>query len=69
MLANINRNVLIQYASTLVNILLPKGILLVSGLLAEDEEAIVEVFNKLKLIRHEQKQSWISLLFVNKYNF
>ena len=64
-LANINRNVLIQYASTLVNILLPKGILLVSGLLAEDEEAIVEVFNKLKLIRHEQKQNWISLLFVN----
>ena len=64
-LANINRNVLIQYASRLVNILLPKGILLVSGLLAEDEEAIVEVFNKLKLIRHEQKQNWISLLFMN----
>jgi ribosomal protein L11 methyltransferase len=64
-LANINRNVLIQYASTLVNILLPNGILLMSGLLAEDEEAIVEVFNKLKLIRHEHKQNWISLLFMN----
>lgn len=64
-LANINRNVLIQYATSLVNLLLPNGSLLVSGLLKEDEEAIVEVFNKLKLARREHKQNWISLLFVN----
>jgi ribosomal protein L11 methyltransferase len=64
-LANINRNILIQYASTLVNLLSPNGILLMSGLWKEDEEAIVEVFNKLKLIKREQKQNWISILFAN----
>ena len=63
-LANINRNVLVQYASTLVNILASNGVLLISGLLKEDEEAIVEVFNKLKLINSEQRQNWISVLFV-----
>jgi ribosomal protein L11 methyltransferase len=62
-LANINRNVLIQYASTLVNLLSLNGILLMSGLLKEDEEVIVEVFNKLKMIKSREKQNWLSLLF------
>jgi ribosomal protein L11 methyltransferase len=62
-LANINRNVLIQHEAALVNLLSPNGILLMSGLLKEDEEIIVEVFNKLKLIKREQKQNWLSFLF------
>jgi ribosomal protein L11 methyltransferase len=62
-LANINRNVLIQHEAAMVNLLSPNGILLMSGLLKEDEEIIVEVFNKLKLIKREQKQNWLSFLF------
>ena len=67
-LANINRNVLVQYASTLVNILSPKGMLLVSGLLKDDEKIIVEVFNELVLQNTQQKQTWVSILFTTKYN-
>ena len=62
-LANINKNVLIQHEAAMVNLLSPNGILLMSGLLKEDEEIIVEVFNKLKLIKREQKQNWLSFLF------
>jgi ribosomal protein L11 methylase PrmA len=55
--------VLIQHEAAMVNLLSPNGILLMSGLLKEDEEIIVEVFNKLKLIKREQKQNWLSFLF------
>lgn len=65
-LANINRSVLEQYSSTLVNLLSPKGILLVSGLLKEDEKFIVELFGGLMLYNSQQKQNWISLLFITK---
>jgi ribosomal protein L11 methyltransferase len=67
-LANINRNVLVQYASTLVNILSEKGILLASGLLKDDQEIIVNVFDELKLEKVQQKQKWMSLLFSARYN-
>lgn len=62
-LANINRNVLVYYSSTLVKMLSGKGLLVLSGLLKEDEEIIVETFNKLELKNNQQKENWISLLF------
>ena len=62
-LANINRNVLVQYASTLVNILSEKGILLISGLLKEDEKIIVESFSALQLKYTKQKGNWMAFLF------
>ena len=65
-LANINRSVFEQYSSTLVNLLSPKGVLLVSGLLKEDETFIVELFDSLTLYNSQQKQNWISLLFATK---
>jgi len=65
-LANINRNVLEQYSSTLVNLLSPQGVLLVSGLLKEDQTSIVELFDELTLYNSQQNLNWISLLFANK---
>ena len=65
-LANINRSVLEQYSSTLVNLLSPKGILLVSGLLKEDEKFIVKLFGGLMLYNSQHKQNWLSLLFTTK---
>lgn len=66
-LANINRNVLLQYAQEIVNHLDKDGILLMSGLLKSDEEEIVAAFlNKgLRLQKGLQKGAWISLLFTN----
>jgi ribosomal protein L11 methyltransferase len=62
-LANINRNVLNEYASALVSILSPKGVLLVSGILKEDERVIVAAFNILQPIKVQQNKNWISILF------
>jgi ribosomal protein L11 methyltransferase len=62
-LANINRNVLNEYASALVSILSPKGVLLVSGILKEDVSVIVAAFNILQPIKVQQNKNWISILF------
>lgn len=62
-LANINRNVLEQYASTLVNILSAKGILLVSGILEQDEKFIVDIFKNLRVVNIQQKENWKSIFF------
>ena len=62
-LANINRNVLVESTSTLVNILSEKGILLISGLLKEDEKIIVESFSALQFKYTKQKGNWMAFLF------
>ena len=64
-LANINRNVLSGYASSLGKILSVSGVLLVSGILKEDEKIIVAAFKKLKLIKVQKNKNWISILFRN----
>lgn len=61
-LANINRNVLVEHASSLVNILADKGQLLISGLLSTDEKIIVEAYNMLQLKNVQHKDKWMSLL-------
>jgi len=65
-LANISRNIFEQYSSTLVNLLSPHGVLLVSGVLKEDENFIVELFDELRLYNNQQNKNWISLLFATK---
>jgi len=65
-LANINRNVLLQYAGELKSIIANDGYILLSGLLQEDEEVIVSSFSDAcRLINKEEKSNWISLLFQN----
>lgn len=66
-LANINRNVILQYTQQIKSCLPKNGYLLLSGLLESDEKDIVEVFerNGFHLIKQTTRTNWISLLFVN----
>ncbi|RYY40781.1 MAG: 50S ribosomal protein L11 methyltransferase [Chitinophagaceae bacterium] len=67
-LANINRNVLIDYADYLQKAVVPGGYLLLSGLLIEDRGAIEEVYTARGFVpqRYTERGNWISLGFVNK---
>lgn len=66
-LANINRNVILQYLSHLKKALKHQSQLLLSGLLSEDENDIVAACqsHKLHLRKKLERAGWISLLFVN----
>jgi ribosomal protein L11 methyltransferase len=64
-LANINRNIILEYMPVLKSVLQPGGKILFSGLLVADEGIIVENAESVgfcKEIRLE-KDNWISLLF------
>lgn len=67
-LANINRNVILQYLPELKKAVKPKGYILFSGLLSTDEQDILKACNalSLQLIRQKERNNWISLLFVNE---
>lgn len=62
-LANINRNTILEMAHALVKRLRPKGSLLLSGLLYSDRSRILEAFEKegLNLMGEEREEEWISL--------
>lgn len=64
-LANINRNVILDYMKNLVLLLKDKGLILFSGLLAGDGPAITEAAEKngLQLSKQTEREGWISLLF------
>jgi ribosomal protein L11 methyltransferase len=65
-LANINRNVILNSLPQLGNNLKPNCLLLLSGLLSSDEPDIVEACNeeKLNLVKRIERNNWISLLFI-----
>lgn len=65
-LANINRNVILQYINELDSILKPQGLILFSGLLKQDEETITAECNRLNysIRKITEKNNWVSLLFV-----
>jgi ribosomal protein L11 methyltransferase len=65
-LANINRNVILEYLPQLKSTLTEGKFLLLSGLLTEDEGVIVEACRSegLSLIKRLEKNNWISLLFI-----
>lgn len=64
-LANINRNVILMHLSYLVQAVVPQGLILFSGLLVDDEPAIVDACTQagLRLLRQQTRNNWISLLF------
>ena len=66
-LANINKNIILENISILTGQLEKKASLLLSGLLAEDENDIVEAckFLNLNHIKTVQKDKWICLLLTN----
>jgi ribosomal protein L11 methyltransferase len=66
-LANINRNVILEYLPMLSNGASPKQLLLLSGLLTTDEQVIhgVAEENSLILRKRGERQGWLSLLLTN----
>lgn len=64
-LANINKNVILDYLPQLKKALSAKGYLLLSGLLSSDENHIVEACtkNNLVLLKQTERNNWFSLLF------
>jgi ribosomal protein L11 methyltransferase len=65
-LANINRNVILEYLPGLKKMLEQGGSILFSGLLVTDRDDIVEACNResLKLAREKSRNNWLSMLFV-----
>ncbi len=66
-LANINRNVILQSMAGLKQHLATGGVLLLSGLLADDGQTVLENAKKYQLVLKEQKDKngWICLRLVN----
>lgn len=64
-LANINRNIILENLMILAKQLNPDGVMLLSGLLENDKNEIVTEAgrNKLSLVQSSQKDNWICLLF------
>jgi ribosomal protein L11 methyltransferase len=64
-LANINKNIILDNLTNLVNNVKPGGKLILSGLLTSDEEDIVNAAGKLNLINPKklEKNGWIALYF------
>ncbi|MFK8007274.1 MAG: 50S ribosomal protein L11 methyltransferase [Saprospiraceae bacterium] len=60
-LANINRHVILDSFSTLNKMLTPNGILLISGILKEDEELVKNAAksNNFKIEKTEYRNNWI----------
>jgi ribosomal protein L11 methyltransferase len=66
-LANINRNVILQYMNELKDVVGSGGTLLVSGLLRTDEDQVRDsaAKNGFKLSNRLEKDNWICLVFSN----
>ncbi len=64
-LANINRNVLLDYLPSLVLHLSPGGRILLSGFLTSDENMLVEAcrLQQLLLIQRMERNNWVSLCY------
>lgn len=64
-LANINKNIILDNFQALSNSLLPNGILLLSGLLQTDETDILSKASELKLTHKltKEKNGWLAIWF------
>lgn len=66
-LANINRNVILDYLPHLKKASKQNGEMLLSGLLVQDEEDIIEAYHlhQFHFKKRTEHSGWISLLFIN----
>lgn len=64
-LANITKNILLEYMGVLKSCLNKGGFLLLSGLLEADKGEMLEAAQKwgMKLVQENRRQGWIALLF------
>lgn len=69
-LANINRNVILQYLPYLKDMVIQNGVLLLSGLLVSDKEDIVEACwqNGFELVVDKDRNNWLSLRMTKQNN-
>ena len=61
--ANIVADVLACMRNDFIAALKPSGVLILSGILAEKCEWILEIFGDMQLLQKEQKDEWVSLKF------
>ncbi|MEO6346348.1 MAG: 50S ribosomal protein L11 methyltransferase [Aquaticitalea sp.] len=66
-IANINRNILLNDMKTYIKCLKPNGLLFLSGFYTDDIQIIQEECNKhdLKLVERLENNNWVALKFVN----
>ena len=62
-LANIQKNVLVDINKEIIKRLSKNGITILSGLLIEDERDIVDKYKELELIERETMGDWLALVF------
>jgi ribosomal protein L11 methyltransferase len=67
-LANINRNIILNYLPQLNNVLKENCYLLLSGLLTSDEKDIIKACNneKIQFLKRSERNNWISLFFIKR---
>jgi ribosomal protein L11 methyltransferase len=65
-LANINRNVIIENLSKLLQLLHPKGILLISGIMFDDVDIITKGLAKenIRIVEKRERDQWVQLTAV-----
>lgn len=66
LLANINRNILLEFMGEMRRLLEKEGVLLLSGILKEDETAILEAALQHNLVRKKQieRDNWLAMKLV-----
>ena len=63
-LANINRNVLVNYYDMFSGLLNKNGIIVLSGFYTEDVSYLNDIYSKtFKLISEKENSNWSSLMF------
>ena len=67
LLANINRNILLQDMERITNMMIPQGILIISGFYEEDCELLIQKAKScgLSLVQSKEKGEWRCLIFVD----
>jgi len=67
-LANINRNILVQSAEKLKNIIKPNGCLLLSGILSEDQSLVIDHFNQcgFGVVTKMDRDHWTCIRMIPK---
>lgn len=69
-LANINRNVIIDHLSELVNLLHPGGSLLISGIMFDDVEIISTALaaDQMTILKSRERDQWVQLSAIKHSN-
>ena len=62
--ANLTGALLARVAATLIDALNPGGVLIVSGILAAEEETVRRAFGSVETVWRQQEDEWVGLMFL-----